>query len=139
MRAPLGLLSALLLAPACASEPRVTPIVGPDGSPMLHVSCGGAEASCFELAGRRCPQGYEMARTQGDSGNYLVRCRGQVGSGTWAPRGSGASWAPTVELAPSPYATPMGPAPYRAPVPMTTVPPGYPPLGPSPGGPDLGY
>lgn len=129
--------AAALLAAACAGQPRAVPIVGPDGSPMYHVSCGGSEASCYELAGRQCPQGYEIARTQGESGNYLVRCRARGVVGTWTQPSPGGGWAPTLDLAPSPYSTPMGAAPHRAP-----SPPGYPPLGPSnpsPGGTDVGY
>lgn len=125
----------LFAALSCASEPKVVPIVGPDGSAMFHVSCSGQDSRCYQLAGQRCPHGYDIAPTQ--QGNYLVRCRlpGQVAA-------SGGSWAPMVDLAPSPYgATPSGPRPYLAPVPVTTAPSGYPPLGPGkpPGKDDVGY
>ncbi len=86
---------------------------------MFHVSCSGSEVKCYELAGQRCPQGYELGRTP--AGNLLVRCRVAV---------AGSNWAPALELAPTPYASATGSANYATPVPMTTVPPGYPPLVP---------
>jgi hypothetical protein len=130
MRAFPALALATPIVAACASEPRSVPIVGPDGTAMFHVSCGRDEARCFELSGQSCPHGYEMLRTQGEVGNYLVRCRNRV---------TQSGWAPALDLAPSPYATPLGAVPYRTPMPMTTVPPGYPPLGPGDSGPDAGY
>lgn len=107
---------------ACASEPKLTPVVGPDGSQMFHVSCAGHEGRCYALAGERCPQGYDIGRTPGERGNFLVRCR-QPGYSASAP-----SWAPTLELAPTPYGTSSPPVSV---VPATTAPPGYPPLGPA--------
>lgn len=121
-----------LIALACAAEPKATPIIGPDGSRMFHVSCAGNEARCYELAGERCPMGYDLGRTIGERGSLLVRCRGP---GLTA---AGSGWAPTVDLAPSPYGPPApGGKPYVTPVPVTTAPPGYPPLGPAKN--DVGY
>jgi hypothetical protein len=109
---------------------------------MFHVSCGGDEARCFELAGRTCPMGYEFAPTA--NRNYLVRCH-EPGAVAIASR-DGA-------LAPSPYAMmsapntqALAPNPYR-PIPAQGAPPPastatFPPLG-SPAnraqGQDLGY
>jgi hypothetical protein len=83
---------------ACTATPSVYRIVGPDGSPMLHVSCGREQGRCFQLAGERCPNGYGI-HTIGpaEHGNFLVRCRP-------------ASYAPPVLTAaapgaPSTYAT----------------------------------
>ncbi|MCC6665950.1 MAG: hypothetical protein IT375_19500 [Polyangiaceae bacterium] len=126
------------LASACASDPKVSSIVGPDGSSMFHLSCAGQEARCFQLAGERCPGGYDLTRTQQGRDTFLLRCRapGQISaSSTWAPR---------ADLAPSPYgAPPVGSPstmPYARPLPVTTVPPGYPPLAPGSGPKnDVGY
>lgn len=121
---------------ACAAEPKVTPIVGPDGSRMFHVSCGGQEARCYELAGERCPNGYEFGRTIRERGSLLVRCR-MPGEGTQS-----SGWVPMVDLAPTPYGAPSPSGkPYVTPVPVTTAPAGYPPLGPGapPAKNDIGY
>lgn len=114
------------LAVSCASDPKVSPIVGPDGTGMFHLSCSSQESRCFEMAGERCPTGYDLSRIQQGRDTFLLKCRapGQIpASSTWATR---------ADLAPSPYgAPPPSPSstPYARPVPVTTVPPGYPPLG----------
>jgi hypothetical protein len=109
---------------ACASEPKLVPIIGPDGSPMFHASCSGQESRCYELAGQQCPSGYDVGRTFGERGNFLIRCRHAGYAGT-SP-----SWAPALDLAPTPYgAPPTMSSPYSSAVPLTTAPPGYPPLG----------
>jgi len=60
----------------CARQPRVRAIVGPDGTDMLHVSCGSDQGACFQLAGRRCSAGYELTPIFDPSNNnFLVRCR----------------------------------------------------------------
>jgi len=136
-----------VMAAACAAacaEPRSVPVIGPDGSRMLHVSCGGDEARCFELAGRACPMGDDMQSTAG--GNFLVRCR--------AP-GNVAMLSQDGVLAPSPYVIvpamntqALAPNPYRGGPPPgpTSVPPGstatFPPLVPPTQrgtGQDVGY
>jgi len=137
---------------AGCAEPRSVPVIGPDGSRMFHVSCGGDEARCFELAGRICPMGYEMMPTANK--NYLVRCR-QAGSVAMTMQDGALppSTSPDAMLAPSPYsmvAPPnmqsLAPNPYRpTPAPTTAPPAGtatFPPLGPPGGrakGQDLGY
>jgi len=125
--APLPLLAAI----ACASEAKLTPIIGPDGTRMFHAQCRGDEGRCFEMAGQSCPQGYDLARTLGERDNFLVRCR----------QGGTAGWVPSVDLAPTPYGSPGTAArTYTTPVPVTTAPPGYPPLGPGRPPPnDVGY
>lgn len=65
----------MLLASACSHEPRARNITGPDGSPMVHVSCGGDQSECFELAGRSCPTGYTLFPIfDAHDNNFLVRC-----------------------------------------------------------------
>lgn len=106
---------------------------------MFHVSCGANEARCYQLAGERCPGGYDLGRTAAGRGNFLLRCR-PPGS----PPGNANSWVTELDLAPTPYGSTVQ-GPYNVPVPVTTVPPGYPPLGgggppapkPTPG--DVGY
>lgn len=64
-----------LLALGCSHEPRARNITGPDGSAMVHVSCGGDQSVCFELAGRSCPTGYTLFPIfDAHDNNYLVRC-----------------------------------------------------------------
>jgi hypothetical protein len=128
-----AVLAAVLGAVACAPRPKATPVLGPDGTRMVHLSCPGDEASCLRLAGEHCPRGYEIGPGLGERGSYLVRCRATAGA---------TGWAPTVDLAPSPYgAPPAGARPYVTPHPVTTTPRGYPPLGGgSPSQPsDVGY
>jgi hypothetical protein len=126
--------SALLLvlvawgALGCQS-PGARRIVGPDGSAMAHVHCGGDQGECFRLAGELCPTGYEMKPVlTGNDGNFLVRCRagGAVvaaapacvtAPSTSAPvvatsaprhasRGHGEGWPPATEPWPAAYPWP---------------------------------
>ena len=105
---------------ACAPQARAVPIVGPDGSRMLHVSCGSDEARCYQLASEHCPYGYDLSKTAND-GNFLLRCR------AWQSGPAASFQAPPLvvdpyappQLAPSPYGS-ASPPPARAP---------YPPLG----------
>ena len=92
---------ALLVVGGCAQAPRARAITGPDGSEMFHVSCGADQGACFELAGRSCPRGYELAPVFGErDDNFLVRCR--------------AASVATAESTPAPVAAPSAarPAPY---------------------------
>ena len=71
-----GGLSLVLLAPGCAPSPGAAPIVGPDGTRMLHVHCAAEQAACFRIAGDRCPRGYDLSPIlDPHDGNFLVRCR----------------------------------------------------------------
>jgi len=70
----LGLL--LLLLPSCAEPPGAAHIVGPDGTRMLHVHCSSDQVACFQIAGERCPHGYDLSPIfDPHDGNFLVRCR----------------------------------------------------------------
>lgn len=114
-------LSGCMAAPA----PAAVPIVGPDGTSMMHVSCGLDEARCYEIAGRSCPAGYDIARTAGNAtGNFLVRCRAPVPA--YAPPAY-ATYAPPQRYVPPVYA----PSPVAAPAPATTGEP----AGPQPAAP----
>jgi hypothetical protein len=124
---------------AHSGVPSAVPIVGPDGTAMLHVSCGADTASCYRLAGERCPFGYAMFQSAGGPGNVLVRCRDvRAASGTWPPSGeltaspygppANVAWPPPTELTPSPYGSAA---------PANTA--GYPPLAPGGTGDDVGY
>ena len=141
---------------AHANPPRAVSVIGPDGAPALHVSCGNHEGECYRMAGQSCPYGYAIERSAGAAGNFLVRCRSVKGAGgTWPPSSeltaspygppSSIAWPPPTELLPSPYATtrrapePL-PSPYPSPRPTATA--GYPPLAPSAAPPpkdDVGY
>jgi len=71
-----GGLALLLLVFGCAEQPGASAIVGPDGTRMLHVHCGGEQVACFQLAGARCPHGYDLSPIfDPRDGNFLVRCR----------------------------------------------------------------
>jgi hypothetical protein len=77
-RATLGvrLCAVAVLGLAGCVTPGAQPIVGPDGSPMLHVHCGSRQSECFRLAGESCPYGYDFAPVYAaDDGNFFVRCR----------------------------------------------------------------
>lgn len=65
---------AAVLALGCQQE-AVYPIVGPDGSGMVHVSCEDS-GRCYQIAGGLCPYGYDLWLAVGEDGrNVLVRCR----------------------------------------------------------------
>src|SRR5258706_15643697 len=69
-------LALLPLAALGCREPGADRIVGPDGSPMAHVHCRGAQGECFRIAGQLCPMGYEIRPVfSASDGNFLVRCR----------------------------------------------------------------
>jgi hypothetical protein len=71
-----GALSLALFAPSCAEPPGAARIVGPDGTRMLHVHCEGEQVACFQIAGERCPRGYDLSPIfDPHDGNFLVRCR----------------------------------------------------------------
>jgi hypothetical protein len=61
----------------CATAHAVS-IVGPDGSPMLHVSCERNRAECYQIAGRHCPSGYDIQPAIGSNSSVLVRCTRSV-------------------------------------------------------------
>jgi hypothetical protein len=93
-------LSALLLAlgPLACTSPLARPIVGPDGSAMVHVRCGADQGACFRLAGELCPRGYDMKPVlSGNDGNFLVRCR------------AGSAIVSAIAVCPAPAATPLVP------------------------------
>jgi hypothetical protein len=74
---------------ACSPTPSARSVTGPDGSPVLHVSCGVDQATCFELAGRACPNGYYYAPIlDPHDNNFFVRCRvGETGTAIAASAG----------------------------------------------------
>jgi len=117
----LALLGALLVS-ACAQPKsaqdagRVRAIVGPDGSQMLHVSCGDDEGLCYQIAGQNCPSGYDVGRTYSqERGQFFVRCRPPNPYGSeWSQRGPNAgppgTVAPPSTLTPPPQSAPAAPA-----------------------------
>jgi len=72
----IALVAVAPLVGACV-QPTVRPIVGPSGDPTLFISCGDT-GECYELAGRSCPNGYDIQRARGATlESYLVHCRAQ--------------------------------------------------------------
>ena len=72
----MALVAVAPLVVACV-QPTVRPIVGPSGDPTLFISCGDT-GECYELAGRSCPNGYDIQRARGATlESYLVHCRAQ--------------------------------------------------------------
>jgi len=70
----LGALSLVFVG--CVATPGAERIVGPDGTLMLHVHCGDEQVVCFQMAGERCPNGYDLSPIfDPHDGNFLVRCR----------------------------------------------------------------
>lgn len=122
--------AALLGLVSACMQPSVRPIVGPTGQPAFFVSCPDS-GQCYELAGRQCPQGYDIQRAHGTAiESYLVSCK-QAGAataqryypanGSYAPAGSGVpaygwtqppsagrsqQWAPPPPPPPPPSAEP---------------------------------
>jgi hypothetical protein len=137
------LLALSVLATACAS-PAARRIVGPDGSPMAHVSCGSDQAECFRLAGELCPSGYEMQPVlSGNHGNFLVRCR-HTAAVAYAGAGCPTSAAATPPAASAsnagwPAASEPWPANYAWPPPETSAGVRQVPATPAGGELDLGY
>lgn len=87
-----------LLAISCVETPGAERIVGPDGTQMLHVHCGDEQVACFQMAGERCPYGYDLSPIfDPHDGNFLVRCRTQSSTPSFvagAPAASPAGRAP---------------------------------------------
>lgn len=74
---PSLLLAALMPLLGGCVQPTVRPIVGPSGDPTLFISCSDT-GQCYELAGRSCPNGYDIQRARGATvESYLVHCRTQ--------------------------------------------------------------
>lgn len=97
-----GGLGLLLLASGCVEQPGAAGIVGPDGTRMLHVHCGGDQVACFQIAGARCPHGYDLSPVfDPRDGNFLVRCRVPQAATVIAQ-----SPAPAPSAAPAPNASP---------------------------------
>ncbi len=104
-----GLLGVSLGCTGCVETPGAEHIVGPDDTQMLHVHCGDEQVVCFQLAGERCPNGYDLSPIfDPHDGNFLVRCRdarafasatspGTNGAHRAAPSTAGdtAGWPPT--------------------------------------------
>ncbi len=91
---------AAVLAVACV-EPGATRIVGPDGTQMLHVHCGGEQVACFQIAGELCPHGYFLSPIfDPQDGNFLVRCKAPSAAVTIA---SAPPPAPTSAATPQQY------------------------------------
>ena len=89
-----GGLGLLLFAAGCVEQPGSAAIVGPDGTRMLHVHCASDQVACFQIAGTRCPHGYDLSPIfDPRDGNFLVRCR--------APQ-----TAPVIAQSPAPAPTP---------------------------------
>ncbi len=60
----------------CVEQPGAERIVGPDGTHLLHVHCADEQVACFQIAGERCPHGYDLSPIfDPHDGNFLVRCR----------------------------------------------------------------
>jgi len=61
---------------SCVEPPGAARIIGPDGTRMLHVHCADEQVACFQIAGSRCPHGYDLSPIfDPHDGNFLVRCR----------------------------------------------------------------
>jgi len=131
-----------LLVAGCVEQPGAARIVGPDGTTMLHVHCGDEQVACFQLAGERCPHGYDLSPIfDPREGNFLVRCREATShtalakaatpSVTRPDSTSGAArydqWPPAEVATPTePWpVSSSSPAPPAAPTPNGTVDIGY--------------
>ena len=113
----------LALAPVVGGcvQPTVRPIVGPSGDPTLFISCSDT-GQCYELAGRSCPNGYDIQRARGATvESYLVHCRSQPvaqqpayysSQPAYSPPGQQRAWAPQEPAQPwAQTAPPPPPAP----------------------------
>ena len=125
-----GLLGVSLLFGGCVEPPGAEHIVGPDGTHMLHVHCADEQAACFQIAGERCPHGYDLSPIfDPHDGNFLVRCRepqaaSSIASAAVLPARSGATASssnPNDRWPPAEVATPTEPwpAPANADLPPT--------------------
>jgi hypothetical protein len=87
-----ALLGMSLLFTGCVEPPGAERIVGPDGTQMLHVHCADEQVACFQLAGERCPHGYDLSPIfDPHDGNFLVRCKDPQASGAFATRATAPS------------------------------------------------
>jgi hypothetical protein len=133
-------LGLVLLMPGCVEPPGAAHIVGPDGTRMLHVHCKGEQVACFQIAGDRCPHGYDLSPIfDPHDGNFLVRCREPqaspvvVASSKAPAPNTNPSAAVSDRWPPAEVATPSEPWP-------THVSPDLPPAARTPSGAvDLGY
>lgn len=111
-----------LFSTACVEPPGAERIVGPDGTQMLHVHCGQDQVACFQIAGERCPHGYDLSPIfDPHDGNFLVRCRNPAltralvsaaaETARPAPRASAQPHAVDDSWPPSEVATPTEPWP----------------------------
>ncbi|MET0794424.1 MAG: hypothetical protein ABW061_23080 [Polyangiaceae bacterium] len=105
----------------CVEQPGAERIVGPDGTLMLHVHCAEEQVACFQIAGERCPHGYDLSPIfDPHDGNFLVRCREPhttaVANSTPPPSraASAASSAANDRGPPAEVATPTEPWPTPA-------------------------
>jgi hypothetical protein len=96
-----GLLGGLgFFAAACVETAGAERIVGPDGTQMLHVHCADEQVACFQIAGERCPHGYDLSPIfDPHDGNFLVRCRNAAPLRSAIPIDARASAPRTVEQA----------------------------------------
>jgi len=100
-------------------QPTVRPIVGPSGDPTLFISCSDT-GQCYELAGRSCPNGYDIQRARGATvESYLVHCRAQPATEqpvyyssqpTYSQPAAQPAWAPQAATA-QPWAQSAPPPP----------------------------
>ena len=101
----------------CVEPPGAEHIVGPDGTRLLHVHCGDEQVACFQIAGERCPHGYDLSPIfDPHDGNFLVRCREPRASSAVAVNpirstGSNGSSNPNDRWPPAEVATPTEPWP----------------------------
>jgi hypothetical protein len=120
------------LAVVGCQSPGSQRIVGPDGSPMMHVHCGSDQGVCFRMAGELCPSGYDMKPVlSGSDGNFLVRCRsaGAPAVAAQCPTPPRAAAPPVVASRPAPTPSVAAKAPASKDVWPPTAepsPPAYP-------------
>lgn len=98
-----GVALATVTTVACV-QPSVRHIVAPDGNQSLYITCS-ESGECYELAGKRCPTGYNIQRASGSvPPGYLVSCRRRAAP---APR----SYAPTYAATEAPTSPSWQPRP----------------------------
>ncbi|HEX3854825.1 MAG TPA: hypothetical protein VHW01_27880 [Polyangiaceae bacterium] len=112
---------------ACVEQPGAERIIGPDGTQMLHVHCGDEQVACFQMAGERCPHGYDLSPIfDPHDGNFLVRCRtpmttpGFVAAAATQPAHASTQPRPNEGWPPSEVAMPTEPWPAPS---STALPP----------------
>lgn len=85
----------------CAGQPIAHNVIGPNGLPAVHVACGSDQGACFELAGRSCPGGYDLAPVfDPHDNNFLVSCR--MGPAPALASASPVTQSPSVSTWPGP-------------------------------------